>query len=613
MRWRAGALLAIFLLLGGGETALAHEGEQHGTPPATTVGLGPVKLSEEAKRYLDLQVEEVGLRGLEGLVHCFGVVQPAPGKVYWSTTRIDGRVTSIAVNPGDAVRAGDLLAEVEARQVAGAPVDVTVRAGIAGRVTEQNVAVGQPIAPETTLFKIMDLSTVIVECHVYEADIGRVRQGQRIRIFPETLAGEHFTGTIERVGGQLGGEGRTLPVWAALPNAGEVLKPGMQGRVEIVAGEARDVVAAPVAAVLGEAGNYFVFAENGDYYVGQPVGLGLRDSAFVEVTDGLLPGYRVVTRGAYQRQIAAAATAAGAAPAGEKRAEKNAERRTAPAPPPGIRLSDVARRNIGLVTEEVETRPIDRVVHSFGVIEAVPARASVITTLVSGRATRVVASEGERVRAGDLLAAIESRQVAEPPPVVEVRATRSGTITVQHVFAGEPVEPRKSLFTVVDLSKVLVRCHIYEADIGRVTVGQRARVVSDAFPGEVFSGTVEFVGRELEPGSRTLPLWVGVANPVEKLKLNMLVEVHLIVGVETEAIAVPLAAVLGRSESRFVFVAEGDALKRQVVSIGPADDRYAAVMDGLLPGDRVVVRGNESLEFATSSPAALGEPAGGKP
>jgi multidrug efflux pump subunit AcrA (membrane-fusion protein) len=74
---------------------------------------------------------------------------------------------------------------------------------------------------------------------------------------------------------------------------------------------------------------------------------------------------------------------------------------------------------------------------------------------------------------------------------------------------------------------------------------------------------------------------------------------------------VPLDALLGRESSRFVFVQDGDNLKKQPVSVGRSDDRYAEVLDGLLPGDQVVVRGAEELEFATSSPAA--SPAGTSP
>jgi membrane fusion protein, heavy metal efflux system len=606
--------------------ARAHEGEQHGTPPPTTIGLGPVKLSEDAKRNLDLQVEDVGQRDLEGLVNCFGTVHPIPGRVSWSTARIAGTVKTVRVSPGDLVRAGDVLAEVEARQVAESPVVVRIQSAISGRVMERGVTVGQPVDPSVTLFKIADLSEVYLECRIYEADIARIRLGQTVRFFPEGMPGVSFEGRIERLGGKLTEEGRTLPVWARIPNSGASLRPGMQGRAAVVAEEAKQAVSVPVAAVLGDAGNFFVFLENGEYYVGEPVGLGLRDTTFVEITDGLLPGDRVVTRGAYQLQFAAAAAAAVTAPVasagaggkagphvpsdpetGETPKSRNSTGAPAAAaaePQPGIRLSEVARKNLGLVVEEIDSRSVDQIVRSFGVVEAVPDRARVITTTVPGRATRVLAGDGQQVRKGDLLATIESRQVAEPPAVIEVRAPRSGTVVQQHVQGGESVEPQEPLFTIVDLAKVLIRSHVYEEDEGLVRVGQMARIVSEAYPGETFAGTVQSIGGELEPGSKTLPVWVEVSNPDGKLRLNMLTEVHLTVGQQTEDVAVPLGALLGHESNWFVFVQDGGNLKKQPVSVGRSDDRYAEVLDGLLPGDQVVVRGAEALEFAVSSPAA---------
>jgi multidrug efflux pump subunit AcrA (membrane-fusion protein) len=471
------------------------------------------------------------------------------------------------------------------------------------------------------LFKIADLSTVYLECHVYEADIARVHLGQKVRFFPEGMPGVSFEGGLDQMGGELTEEGRTLPVWARISNPRTSLRPGMQGRVEIVADEADQAVSVPVAALLGDGGNYFVFLENGEYYAGQPIGLGLRDTTFVEVTDGLLPGDRVVTRGAYQLQFAAAAAAVKApeAPAGGQReadvpAPSKPERakpqegtNSAGAPAateshPGIRLSELARENLAIAVEEIDSRPIDQVVHSFGVVEAVPSRVSVITATVPGRATRVLVSNGQKVREAGLLATIESRQVADPPAVIEVRATSSGTVMQKHIEGGESVEPQKPLFTIVDLSKVLIRSHVSEEDEGMVQIGQMARIVSEAFPGETFAGTVKSMGGELEPGSKTLPVWIEVSNPEGKLRLNMLTEVHLTVGQQTETVAVPLSALLGHGSNRFVFVQDGDDLKKQPVSVGRSDDRYAEVLDGLLPGDQVVVRGNEALEFATSSP-----------
>lgn len=588
---------------------VAHEGEQHGSPAATVGGLGPVALSEDAKRILGVQVEEVGLRTIETLVKCFGVVEALPGKVHWITTRFAGRMLQVFVNAGEEVKKGDRLARAESRQIGNPPPQVDIVSTLTGMVTERNVVVGQPFELSTILFRIMELSTVLVQCHVYETDIGRVAIGQRVYIYPEAFGGERrLEGTVRMIGGQLDERTRTLPVWVAISNEDLALRPGMRSRVEIVAAESRDVVAAPLTSLLGEAGNYFVFLDRGRDYLGQPIGLGRRDKHYVEVTQGLFPGDRVVTQGGYQIQFAAAADPSEeAAPGPEKTApaEKSPSATAGLAERPaavGVTLSAVAQQNLGLRTAEVEVGAVDQIVTSFGDIEAIPETVHHISTRTSGNVIQVLVNEGEAVEKHQLLAVIESRQVGNPPPRIEARATQSGIITERHVFTGEPVEADKTLFTLVDLAAVLAKAHVYEVDTTRIHLGQAARVHTQAYPDEAFNGVVERIGGQIDEDTRTLPVWIRVENPSLKLRPHMRAGISLVIGQAARGIVIPREAVLKGAEQSFVFVQEGQFFKRQVVTLGPSDDRFVEVVQGLLPGDQVVVEGNRSLQFATNSP-----------
>lgn len=609
--WVAIALGVVLSIHAG--VVVAHEGEQHGSPAATVGGLGPVALTEEATRSLGVKVEEVSLRTIETLVRCFGVVEALPGKVHWITTRFAGRMLQVFVNAGEEVREGDRLALAESRQIGNPPPQVDIVSTLTGTVTERNVVVGQPFEPSSVLFRIMELSTVLVQCHVYETDIGGVALGQRVYIYPEAFGGQQrFEGIVRTIGGQLDERTRTLPVWVAIPNTDLALRPGMRARVEIVIGESRNVVAAPLGSLLGEAGNYFVFLDRGRDFIGQPIGLGRRDDRYVEVTQGLFPGDRVVTEGGYQIQFAAAAAPASPAkgfasppqkiepvPASSAATTGVAERPAAR----GVTLSALAQQNLGLRTADVEVGTVDHIVTSFGNIEAIPEAVHHISTRTSGNIIQVLVNEGDTVEDDQLLAVIESRQVGNPPPRIEAHATRNGIVTERHVFTGEAVEADKTLFTLVDLSNVLVKAHVYEADTARVRLGQAARVSTQAYPGETFTGVVERIGGQIDEDTRTLPVWIRVENPALKLRPHMRARVSLIAGEAARGITIPRAAVLEGAEQPVVYVQEGQFFKRQVVTLGSSDDRSVEVVQGLLPGDQVVVEGNRSLQFATNSPA----------
>ena len=292
--------------------AVAHEGEQHGTPApgAATYG-GPIRLTEQAKTNLGLQTEEAQLRTIETLVRCFGIVEAVPDKVNFVSIRTSGRATKVMVNQGDRVKEGDLLAEVEGRLVSNPPATISVRATLAGIVTQRNLFVGESIEPEKQLFQIADLSQVRVKCQVYEADVGKVRLGQRARFHFEAYPDRTFDGAVEFLAGELEANTRSLPVWSRLDNSDLTLRPNMRADARVVIGGATDALAVPIQAVLGDAGTYFVYVDRGDIYERAPVVLGQRDDRYVEIVDGLVPGDRVVTQGNYQLQFAVSAPPAG--------------------------------------------------------------------------------------------------------------------------------------------------------------------------------------------------------------------------------------------------------------------------------------------------------------
>ena len=109
---------------------------------------------------------------------------------------------------------------------------------------------------------------------------------------------------------------------------------------------------------------------------------------------------------------------------------------------------------------------------------------------------------------------------------------------------------------------------------------------------------MEILGGQLEEETRTLPVWIKVENPKSELLPNMRAESHLITGEVKDAVAAPKEALLGESGHYFVFMEKGKYFVRQSVVIGVRDDQYVEIKEGLLPGDRVVTKGNYQLQFA---------------
>lgn len=146
------------------------------------------------------------------------------------------------------------------------------------------------------------------------------------------------------------------------------------------------------------------------------------------------------------------------------------------------------------------------------------------------------------------------------------------------------------LMTVADLSKVWVTASVQEKDISRVYPGQAARVTLNAYPDEPISGRVRDLARVLDPDTRTLKTRVVVDNPRGRFRPNMFARVVLL-GEAHAAPVVPVGALVQAGFSTLVFVEVSPWIfEAREVKAGPVIEGTAEILQGLKPGERVVVK-----------------------
>ena len=283
-----------------------------------------------------------------------------------------------------------------------------------------------------------------------------------------------------------------------------------------------------------------------------------------------------------------------------------------------IAITAEAKTNLKLTVEEAVLRTLEKTIMVIGQIEAIPSRSSAVTSRIAGRVLDIKATEGERVKKGQPLVEIESRQVGNPPPRVTYDAPIDGVITHRDVLLNDSVEPDKHLLEIVDMSEVYAEGRIFEGQIARVKAGQKVRISVESFPEETFTGTVDLMSGELDAETRTLKVWVRVANPDGKLRPNMRATLNIVADQADSVVGVSHSAVLGEAGNLFVFVQSDDAgliYEKRAVVTGIKDDRYVEIIEGVFPSDKVVTLGNYQLQYVTTKkahakPAAGAEGAG---
>jgi len=453
--------IAALVLAASATLVLAHEGHKSLPTKGASVEGDKVRLAPEARAAIGLKLADIDSQTLESLVRVNADVAIPPDRHAFASTRLDGRILSLAVRPGSVVQAGQELATMESLELlalgleliqsrtqieflkkerervaslvqkglatekeqletetewrsleirsdaarkrllavglAEAEVDAAVAAGrpertlrirapLAGVVTHADVEVGRFVESTDHLFEVADLSRVWIQGEVPEDLSGAVKEGVAVHASFSSYPGRVFTGTLERRAPTIDRRTSTLRVYAAFDNPDLALKPGMGGEMAIVAARVEDATVAPLGGITVEGGSAFAFVEAAEgVYQKKDLALGLRMGGVVEVRDGLFPGDKVVTDGKHQL---AGLFALGV-----------------------LKLSETARRNMGLETAEVDIRPVEDVVAAFGTAKIVTGQEVAATSRIHGKVRLVRANVGDRVEAGSALAELESLEL----------------------------------------------------------------------------------------------------------------------------------------------------------------------------------------------------------
>ncbi len=180
-----------------------------------------------------------------------------------------------------------------------------VRAPRDGTIVEKHAVVGERVEPGSDVMFLADLTTLWVWADIYERDLPRlIEAGKKgsipaevfVRAFPE----RPFQASIDYVGALMDPRTRTVKVRATVENPDQLLRPGMFCEIRMGISGLEEVLAVPRNALLSNEGLDFVFTHwKQDYFLGRPVKTGRGFLDQVEILEGLTPGERIVTEGAF--------------------------------------------------------------------------------------------------------------------------------------------------------------------------------------------------------------------------------------------------------------------------------------------------------------------------
>jgi cobalt-zinc-cadmium efflux system membrane fusion protein len=253
-----------------------------------------------------------------------------------------------------------------------------------------------------------------------------------------------------------------------------------------------------------------------------------------------------------------------------------------------IAMSADALKNNRVVISAAGSQIVRREIELPGEIILDADRVAHVVPRFPGIALKINKSLGDRVRAGEVLAVVQSNVSAAP---YDITALINGTVVEKHVTQGEYVRDDGDIFVVADLSHVWVNISVYARFLSMVKEGQRVRITSTGIPDEA-EGRIDYVGPIIGESTRTGIARVVLANPRGTWQPGLFVEAHVATDEAKVDVAVPETAIQSVEGRDVVFVRQADGFEVRRIGTGRRGGGLVEVTSGLAAGEWFVADGS---------------------
>ncbi len=185
---------------------------------------------------------------------------------------------------------------------------------------------------------------------------------------------------------------------------------------------------------------------------------------------------------------------------------------------------------------------------------------------------------------------------------LRVRAPISGVVAERSFVPGGRVAAGESLFTVVDPRTVWLRVQLPPDAASVLTAGARTIFTVEGSDHTFTTSRLLAVGSVLDARNRTAPATFLVDNADGLLRVGQFAQAVVPVGGDVRGVAIPNAAILDDNGIPVAYVQTGgEAFERRVLTLGESDGLHTHVVEGVRPGEMVVIEGAYQVRLASMS------------
>lgn len=185
-----------------------------------------------------------------------------------------------------------------------------------------------------------------------------------------------------------------------------------------------------------------------------------------------------------------------------------------------------------------------------------------------------------------------------------VRAPISGLVSESSAVSGSNVELGAVLFRIVDINTLFVSGMVPESEFSKLRQLSGAEIEMPETGQIRPANRLVAIGRLVDSATRTVPVTYEIDNADHRLAVNHTVFLRLLLSPEGKTPVVPEAAIIDDAGRPVVFVQKGgETFQRRAVKLGIRNSGLVQVLEGVAPGDRVVIKGAYLIRLATMSSA----------
>lgn len=216
---------------------------------------------------------------------------------------------------------------------------------------------------------------------------------------------------------------------------------------------------------------------------------------------------------------------------------------------------------------------------------------------MAGKLVSVKVALGDKVRRGQLIAYVDPSMPGTVFANSPVYSPISGTVIQTPIAAGTKVSTASVITIVGQTDELQVTANISEKYVAALKKGLKAEISLEAYPGEIFAATVTHVSPVLDATSRTKEVTLSFDEKDERINAGMFAKLKLYTFEYEGCVTVPASAIVIKNDRQHLWVIdpESKAVSLRAVSTGKSVDGIVQVIEGIEPGEKMVVQGMRNL------------------